>query len=178
MDLDVRRLSLDAAVRLVDEDARVGQGEPLPRGPGREDHRGRGGGLAQAVRRDVGAQKPHRVVDREQRGGRSARAVHVHRDVAAGLDRVQEEQLRDDGVGDGVLDRLAEEHDALAQQTGVDVERALAARALLDDGRDPRHRSAMHGVLLDDATQPHGCRDRGYRAIEMLATGRLRRMGA
>jgi hypothetical protein len=46
------------------------------------------------------------------------------------------EQLGDDQVGDGVVERGAEEHDPRLQQARVDVERALAAGGLLDDGGD------------------------------------------
>jgi len=49
------------------------------------------------------------------------------------------QQLRHDQVGDVVVDWLAEEDDPLVQQARVDVERALAARALLDDHRDEGH---------------------------------------
>jgi hypothetical protein len=49
------------------------------------------------------------------------------------------EQLGDDEVGHGVVDRRSDEDDPLAQQAREDVERALAARALLDDHRNQRH---------------------------------------
>ena len=48
------------------------------------------------------------------------------------------QQLGDDQVGDVVGDRRAEEDDPLAEQARVDVERALAARGLLDHHRDQR----------------------------------------
>src|ERR1700751_999759 len=53
------------------------------------------------------------------------------------------QQLRDDEVRDLVVDRRADEHDPLVQQAGVDVERALSARALLDD-----HRYQWHLAIL------------------------------
>jgi hypothetical protein len=89
--------------------------------------------------------KLHRVVDREQRRRRPSGTVHVERDVASGFDRVQEQQLRDDGVRHRVVDGLAEEDDPFPEQARVDVEGALAPRRLLDDGRheprfDPVHR--------------------------------------
>ncbi len=48
------------------------------------------------------------------------------------------QELGDDQVRDLVVDRRAEEDDALGEQARVDVERALAARGLLDDHRDQR----------------------------------------
>ena len=50
------------------------------------------------------------------------------------------QQLGDDQVRDLVVDRSAEEHDAFCEQARVDVERALAARGLLDHHRD-------HGLM-------------------------------
>jgi hypothetical protein len=46
------------------------------------------------------------------------------------------EQLGHDQVGDLIRDRRPEEDDALVEEAGVDVERALSARGLLDDHRD------------------------------------------
>ena len=46
------------------------------------------------------------------------------------------QQLGDDQVRDLVVDGRAEEDDPLVEQTAVDVERALAARGLLDDHWD------------------------------------------
>jgi hypothetical protein len=43
LDVDVGRLPLGAAQRLVDQDARVRQGEPLALGAGREQERGHRG---------------------------------------------------------------------------------------------------------------------------------------
>jgi len=44
------------------------------------------------------------------------------------------DHLRDDQVGDLVVDRRPEEDDALVQEPRVDVEEPLAAGGLLDDG--------------------------------------------
>ena len=44
-----------------------------------------------------------------------------------GILRLEEEELRRDQVRDVVVDLLAEEDDALAQEPRVDVERALVA---------------------------------------------------
>jgi hypothetical protein len=136
VDLEVDRLPLDPAVGLVQQHARVRQGVALAARAGGQDHRGGRGGLPQAVRGHVGLEELHRVVDREQGRGGPARAVHVQGDVLARLDRVEEQQLRHDRVGERVVDRLAEEHDALAEQARVDVEGPFAARGLLDDGGD------------------------------------------
>src|SRR5580765_5714344 len=54
-------------------------------------------------------------------------------------------QLGDDEVGDLIVDRGADEDDPLVEQTGVDVERALATRGLLDNHGNQR---AHSGSLL------------------------------
>ena len=75
----------------------------------------------------------HRVVDREPRVDRSARAVDVDRDVLVGVLGLEVQQLGDDQVGHRVVDRRAEEDDPLVEQAAEDVELALAAGGALDD---------------------------------------------
>src|SRR5205807_5540798 len=53
---------------------------------------------------------------------RAARAVDVDRDVLVGVLGLEVQQLGDDQVGDGVVDRRAEKHDPLVEQPRVDVE--------------------------------------------------------
>src|SRR5438132_12552948 len=81
LDLDVDRLTLRAAVRLVDQDARVRKRIALALGPGGEDHRGGRGGLPHDDRGDVRADVLHGVVDREQRRDIATRRVDVEVDV-------------------------------------------------------------------------------------------------
>jgi hypothetical protein len=69
----------------------------------------------------------HDVVDGHARVREPTRRVDVEVDVAVRVLRLQEEDLRHDQVGDLIVDLLAEEHDALAQQERVDVVRPLAA---------------------------------------------------
>ena len=53
-------------------------------------------------------------------------------------------------LADLLVDLPAEEHDAVVEQPRVDVERALAARGLLDDHRNEWHR----GLLRSGKVQP------------------------
>jgi hypothetical protein len=92
-----------------------------------------------AHRRHVGLDELHRVVDRQPGVDRAARRVDVDRDVLVRVLRLEVQQLRDDEVGDLVVDRAAEEDDALVEQARVDVELALTACGALDDHRDKRH---------------------------------------
>src|SRR5437667_382814 len=59
--------------------------------------------------------------------------------------RVEEQQLRDDDVGDLVVDRRPEEHDAIHQEPAEDVVGALAPAGALDD------------VGRIDLVDAHGC---------------------
>ena len=65
MDLDVRRLALKAAQRLMDHHARVRQAEALALGAAGEQHRAHAGRLADADGADVGLDELHGVVNRE-----------------------------------------------------------------------------------------------------------------
>src|SRR4051794_3124235 len=133
VDLDVGRLPLEAAGRLVDEDPAVGERRALARRAAGQDQRAHRHGDAAADRGHVGLDEAHRVVDRQPGVDHAARRVDVHLDVLVGVIGLQMQQLRDDEVGDRVVDRLADEDDPLAQQARIDVERALAARVLLND---------------------------------------------
>ena len=81
-------------------------------------------------------------MDGEQAVHVAAGAVDVDRHIGVGVLRLEVQQLGDDQVGDVVVDRRAEEHDAIDQQPGVDVERPLAAGGALDDRWD------QHEALL------------------------------
>src|SRR3954451_18970261 len=145
MDLDIGRLPLEAAPDLVDQDLGVRQRHPLSfRAAGKEEraHRHRG---ADTDGLHVGLDELHRVVDREPVVDRAPRRVDVDRDVLVGILGLQVQELRDDQVGDLVVDGRAEKDDPLVEQAGVDVERALASRGLLDHHRDQR---AHAGSLL------------------------------
>jgi hypothetical protein len=139
VDLDVGRLALEAARRLVDEHARVGEHEPLALRAAREQQRAHRHRRAEADRLHVGRDVLHRVVDREARVDDAAGRVHVERDVLVGVVGLEVQQLGDDEVRDLVVDRLADEHDPLAEEPRVDVVRALAAGGLLDDDGDEGH---------------------------------------
>ena len=92
------------------------QGEPLPRGAGGQQHRGGRGGLAVTERGHVVLDELERVVDGEQCGDVSAGRVDVEVDLLVRLLGLQEQHLRAHEVGHGVVDRSAEEDDALAQK--------------------------------------------------------------
>ena len=101
-----------------------------------------------------GADVLHDVVDRHAGVRQAAGGVDVEMDVLVRVLRFEVEDLGHDQVGDLVVDLLAEEHDALLEQQRVDVEGAVAAAGLVDDGRD-EGLVEVHVGLLD------GCLPRG-----------------
>ena len=121
---------------LVDQDLRVRRHHPLALLAAGQQQRAHAHRDADADRLHVGLYVLHRVVDREARVDRAARRVDVDRDVLVGVLGLEVDQLGDHEVRDVLVDRRAEEDDPLVEQARVDVERALAARGLLDDHRD------------------------------------------
>ena len=138
MDVDVGRLPGKSAhdVRLVDQDARVGQREALLRRPRRQQHRRHRRRLPDADSHHVRLDVLHGVVDRHARGDRPSRRVDIELDVLLRVLRRQEQQLRDHQVGDVVVNRRPDKNDVVAQQPTVDVVGALAAAGLLDHHRN------------------------------------------
>ena len=118
---EISHRALGAARRLVDQNARLRQGVALALGARAEQHRRRRRGLAHAVGLDVGPDVLHRVVDRRQRRERAAGRVDVDLDVSVRVRGLQHDQLRHHVVGDDVVDRGAEEDDALLEQLVVRV---------------------------------------------------------
>src|SRR5436190_940474 len=137
VNVDIRRLSAEPLhPRLVDEDAGIGQGVTLALRPRRQQDRGHRGRLADAVGLHVGLDELHRVVNRHPGGDHAAGAVDVQQDVAIRVLGLEEQHLRDDQVGDAVVNRRAEKHDAVLEQARKDVVRALAPVRLFDDHGD------------------------------------------
>ena len=114
---------------LMDHQLRVRKRKPLAGCAARHDHRRGRHAHAEADRRDVGAHVLHRVVDRHARVRGAAGRVDVERDVALGVVGLEQQELGDDQVRDLVVDLVAEEDDAFAQEARVDVERALPRRS-------------------------------------------------
>ena len=149
LDLDVDRLAGSATVRLVDQHPGVREDEPLARRARGEQHRRGRRGLADADRLHVALDVLHRVVDREQSRDLAARRVDVHHDVLVGIVGLEDQQLGDDEVRDRVVDRRAEEDDAVVREAGVDVPLHAAAWRLLDE---PWVRDVLVADRLDHAS--------------------------
>ena len=129
-DFHVARLAFGAAEDLVDHDVGVGEGEAFALGAAAEEHRAHACRLADAVGVHVAGHELHGVVDGEAGGDAAAGGIDVEMHLFFRVGHLQEQQLRDDEIGDHVIDRRAEEDDAVNEQAGVDVIAALAATGL------------------------------------------------
>src|SRR5581483_1314386 len=136
LDLDVGALALETAGHLVDQDLGIRQRRPFSLRARCEKLRAHRHGDADARRRDVRLDELHRVVDGEAGVDVAAGRVDVEVDVLVRVLGLEMDHLGDDEVRDLVVDRGAEEDDPHVEQPRVDVEEALAARGLLDDGRN------------------------------------------
>ena len=152
LDLDVHRLPLGATKGLVNHDPGIRQGESLAFGASGEQEGTHAGGEAVADGHHVRGDLLHRVVDRQPSGDRPSRGVDVDLDVLFGILGFEEQHLRHQGIGDGVIHAGAEEDDPLPQQAGIDVEGAVAATGLFHNrGQWPRCRDGHGGppAVLD-----------------------------
>ena len=95
-------------------------------------HRGRQPG---ADGRHVGIDELHGVVNTQSGRNRPAGRINIYLYVLFGIDRFEEEQLCLDDIGRVVVDRRAEEDDAIHHQAREDVHRSDVQLALLDDRR-------------------------------------------
>src|SRR5689334_12894005 len=151
LDLQVTGLPVAAlGGRLVQQDARVGQGHALVLGARGEQHGGRGGGLADAHGLDLRLDELHGVVDRHHRRHRPAGRVDVHGDVAVGVDGLQRQQLGHDVVRRGIVNLHAEEDNPLLEELVVRVH-------LLDPVRGALHEGWQHvpGLRAPQAVLAH-----------------------
>jgi len=128
LDVDVGGLALHAAQRLVDHDARVRQARKrLPLAPAHSSSAPIEAALPMQIVEMAGFTYCNRVVDGHAGGDGAAGRVDVEVDVLVGVLRLEEEHLRDDEVGELVLDERRQEDDPFLEQTREDVEGALAA---------------------------------------------------
>ena len=136
VDFDIGRLSAQTAAdqRLVDHHTAVGQGEAFAFGAGGQQHRAHAGGLAQAQGLHVGLDEVHGVVNRHAGGYAAAGAVDVEIDVFVGVFAFEKQKLRHHQIGGVVVDFADQKDNPFFEQARVDVEGALAAAALFDNG--------------------------------------------
>ena len=118
---DIARLPEKPARRLMHHDTAMGQREPLLGRASAKDqtpHRGR---LAHTHGRHGRGNVHHGVVDGESCGDGAAGGVDVEVDGGGGLVAFEEEELRDDGGGEGVVYGAVEADYTLGKEAGEDV---------------------------------------------------------
>lgn len=145
LDLDVAGLALGAAHRLVDHDSAVREGEALAFRSGSEEEGAHARGLSNTDGGDITGQILHRVVNRETRADHPAWTVDIQGDIGITLLALQKEELGDYDIRHEIIDRFAEENDAILEQPRVDIISALAARIFLDD---VRYRHCFHSISI------------------------------
>lgn len=135
MDLDLGRLSLYAAQRLVDHHIRMREGIAFALRTGsQKDSRHAGTGSdtdGGNIRMDI----LHRIIDRKAGGHDAAGAVDVKMDIFRRVFGFQKEKLRNDDIGHMVFNLAVKEYDAVLQKAGINIIGALSASGLFDNNR-------------------------------------------
>ena len=135
MDLDLGRLSLYAAQRLVDHDIRMRKGVAFALRTGSQEDSRHAGTGADTDGRDVRTDILHRIIDRKAGGHDAARAVDVEVDIFGRVFGFQEEKLCNDDIGHMVFNLAVKEYDAVLQKSGINIIGALSASGLFDNNR-------------------------------------------
>ena len=91
------------------------------------------GSLTQADRVDGWLHILHRVVDGQTGRDAATRRVDIEIDVFFRIFRFEKQQLSDDEVGEDIVDRSAQENDAVFQESRIDIVGPFAPIGLLND---------------------------------------------
>ena len=114
--------------------------------------------VTHADRLHVRLDELHRVVNAQTGVNRSARAIDVERNILVGIFTFKEQQLGNHEICRFVVDFARQEHDAVAQQTRINIEAAFTAAALFDHHRDQCVLNVVHDLI--------------FRLLELRLTGR------
>src|SRR5699024_9900308 len=133
LNLQVGNLALGAlGCWLVNQDARVRKRCALAGSTCCKKDSGSGCSLSQAHSLYIRTHVAHGVIDGHQRGERDTRGVDVHGDLATSVHALEDEQLRHDVIGGGVIDLSAEEDNSLFEELRVWVCFFRSLRGLLN----------------------------------------------
>ena len=146
LNLDVRRLSLCTAQRLMNHDARQRERIALALRSCRQEQGAHARRLSDADRRYIGTDVLHGVVDGETCRHDAAGAVDIKMDVFVGILRFKEEELRDDDVRNVVVDRPADENDTVFQEARINIIRTLPTIRPLDHHGNITVHVAVHEI--------------------------------
>src|SRR5581483_4997381 len=112
-DLDISRLTFRATEWLVDQNGGIRQAEAFAFLSGRQEDRAHAHRHAHTYRRDIWFDVLHGVIDGQACINAPTRRVDIHLDVFGGILALEVEQLCDGNIGNGVINRRADEDDAL-----------------------------------------------------------------
>ena len=146
VDLDVGGLAGEAAAlaagdqRLMDHDLGIGQRKTLALGAACQQECAHGSRHAHADGGNIALDILHGVVDGHAGTDGAAGAVDIQADVLVRVLPFQIQQLGHDQAGGGVVDVLAQNNDAVIQQTGKNIVRTLAMCRLFHDIRNKTHK--------------------------------------
>ena len=127
MNVDITRLPLETAQRLMDHDPRVRQTVALASSTTSKQQSAHTGRLTDTQRADIRLDELHGVIDGQPRGDHTTRRVDVEVDILIWVFRFQEQQLGDHQVGHVVLNLPHQKNHPLLQKPGINVERSLAS---------------------------------------------------
>ena len=119
----------------MDQHAGMREGAALAGSTRAQQHGAHRSGHAGADRRHVGLDQLHGVIDPETRRNLTARCIEIQGNIRGRIRGSQEQELGLDDVGHVVVDRDAEEDDAVHHQPAEHVHRSDIELALLDDLR-------------------------------------------
>ncbi len=115
-DRNIRCLPLSPTNRLVHVDSRIGKRIALALGSGTEEKGAHAGSQAHADGGDIAAHELHGIVDSQASTDNAARTVYVEADILIRVFTLEVKKLSNDQVGDLVVDRCAQENNALLQE--------------------------------------------------------------
>src|SRR5271163_580865 len=121
LNLDIGRLPLCAAKRLMNHYTRMWQSITPSLGASQKQHSRHARRLTQTQSRYRRPDELHRIVDGESSRNRSSRRIDVEADLFFGILRLEKEQLRGYQVGHIVVHRMAQKNDPVLEQPRVDV---------------------------------------------------------
>ena len=112
-DRDVRGLPSSATGGLVDHHPAIWQREALSFGARRQQDGSHRSSHPDAVGHHIALEEIDRVVDGHATRDHAARRIDVEMDILFGIFHLQEQQLSDHAIGHSIIDRRADENDAV-----------------------------------------------------------------
>ncbi len=133
--LHIAGRTLSSAGNLVNHDIRVRQSVALSLGAGCKQNGSHARRDTHTVGGNIAGHKLHRIVNRETGGNRATGGIDVKVDITLGILHLQKQQLRNDAVCYEIIDRSADENDAIFEQSAINVIPSFLVAVPFDDCR-------------------------------------------